>query len=138
MTTDDALKELISCLTKPNFAEFIFHPEFINEMSKLVKKLKGNETELYYLLTKQLGFVDECGKNVNIADHNEILKHVKTFDCYSLHLVGKNFNIRMLMTFVENDRPLFLCVFNEKSGKRSTNYTEPVERAKARLQQYGG
>lgn len=133
MNTEEALSMLINYL-KQYGNNFVFHKEFIKDISNILTRIKGNEKEFFSLMIKQFNFVIERGRNVHLTDSNEILKYVEGFDCYSLYLVSRSFNIRFLMTF-ENGISFFLVAFNEKSGKRRTNYFEKVPIAKSRLNQ---
>ena len=41
----------------------------------------------------------------------------------TFHLQGSQFNVRLLVYIDDYDIPYFLCAFNEKQGKRSTDYS---------------
>lgn len=102
---------------------FIFHKRFLEELRTLIKDASGQEKEIFALLIKQFSFVKVQGKAVNEADSNEIIKHMER-EYYSLHLQGKNFNLRFLMTFDDDANPVFLVAFYERSGKRKTDYSQ--------------
>jgi len=88
----DLLKEY---LLEYNSLGFVFHSLFIKEFRNLLKEASGHEKLK--------------GTNTNI-------------DYYSLHIQDKIVNIRMLITFENNNTPLFLSAFYERAGKRVTNY----------------
>jgi len=104
---------------------FMFHTKFVDELNELIAKSSGCEKEIFSLLIKQLCFVKQLGENVHMANSNEILRH-QLRSYYSLHIKGKGFNIRLLMAFKSKGRPLFLAAFDEKEGKKSTNYSKTV------------
>lgn len=123
MNKKEALKVLMEELEGYLVEGFRFHKYFIEEFKVLLAKASGHEKEIFILLVKQLNFVAVLGRQVHKSDGNEIIKYQrKTY--YSLHLCGKNFNIRLLMTFDEKGNPLFLAAFYERAGKQATNYTE--------------
>lgn len=119
-------KEILSTLAK-DLEEYLqqgfhFHPLFMKEFKSLLQDASGHEKEIFSLLIKQLNFVKVLQKQVYTADGNEIIRYLEK-EYYSLHLNGKNFNLRLLMTFDENDNPLFLAAFFERAGKRASDYT---------------
>ena len=104
---------------------FVFHSSFICEFKEiLLKNAQGAEKEVFNLLVKQLSFVNALGIRVDCADGNEKLKGMKSEEeYYSLHIQNKTVNIRLLMTF-KNEVPMFLAAFNEKEGKKTTDYSQ--------------
>lgn len=112
---------------------FEFHPIFMKEFKDLLDGARGHEREIFSLLIKQLNYVSSLGKQVYKADGNEIIKYLNR-EYYSLHLSGKNFNIRLLMTFDENEDPVFLAAFFERSGKRVSDYTQWKQVLKSRYE----
>lgn len=102
--------------------DFRFHGRFFEEFKVLLKKASGNEREIFNLLIKQLNFVKALGERVDQVDSNEIIKYQER-NYYSLHLRGRNFNLRLLITFDEESIPIFLAAFYERSGKRASDYT---------------
>ena len=90
---------------------------------ELLHGASGNEKEIFVLLIKQLNFVKELRSHVYNADGNEIIKYLER-DYYSLHLSGKNFNLRLLMAFGAGGDPIFLAAFYERGGKRASDYTQ--------------
>lgn len=123
MNKKQILAELIKNLEKYLEKGYVFHPKFMEEFQALLKNATGNEKEIFALLVKQLDFLKELGTNVYKADSNEIIKY-QDRDYYSLHLSGKNFNLRLLMAFDEKDTPKFLVAFYERAGKKKTDYTQ--------------
>ena len=118
---------------------FVFHSSFICEFKEiLLKNAQGAEKEVFNLLVKQLSFVNALGIRVDCADGNEKLKGMKSEqEYYSLHIQNKTVNIRLLMTFI-NEVPMFLAAFNEKEGKKTTDYSQWERVIKERSKQIRG
>jgi len=118
---------------------FVFHSSFICEFKEiLLKNAQGAEKEVFNLLVKQLSFVNALGIRVDCADGNEKLKGMKSEqEYYSLHIQNKTVNIRLLMTF-KNEVPMFLAAFNEKEGKKTTDYSQWERVIKERSKQIRG
>lgn len=123
MNKKEAFLQLNRVLEEYQNQEYRFHRFFIKELADLVTDAKGHEKELFMLLVKQLCFVSALKRQVHLADSNEKIKYLEK-EYYSLHLSAKNFNIRMLMTFDNDDNPVFLAAFYERAGKRNTDYTK--------------
>ena len=68
------------------------------------------------------------------ADNNEILKG-EDGHYYSIHVENRQFNVRMLVYILSNGKPYFLCCFNEREGKRKTDYTAYTKVMRQRLKQ---
>lgn len=122
MNKKKAFEELAENLQKYHSMGFIFHEKFLEEIRDLLKNAPGSEKEIFALLIKQFTFIKELSTDVHKADSNEIIKYQER-DYYSLHLSAKNFNIRLLMTFMEEKSPAFLVAFYERSGKKSSDYS---------------
>lgn len=103
-----------------------FHTTFMKEFMELLLASSGHEKEIFNLLVKQLSFIKELKRKVHQADGNEIIKNTIR-DYYSIHLSAKNFNFRLLMTFDDNNNPVFLVAFYERAGKRKTDYTQYIK-----------
>ena len=123
MNKNEVLFKLTQDLEEYLKQGFQFHPLFIKEFKELLSKASGNEKEIFSLLVKQLNYVKSLAEQVFKADGNEIIKYLDK-EYYSLHLSGKNFNLRLLMTFNEDSVPIFLAAFYERSGKRNSDYTQ--------------
>ena len=118
---------------------FVFHSSFICEFKEiLLKNAQGAEKEVFNLLVKQLSFVNALGIRVDCADGNEKLKGMRSEqEYYSLHIQNKTVNIRLLMMF-KNEVPMFLAAFNEKEGKKTTDYSQWERVIKERSKQIRG
>ncbi len=123
MNKKEALFRLTQDLEEYLELGFRFHSLFMKEFKNLLSDASGNEKEIFSLLVKQLNFVKSLKNQVFTADGNEIIKYLDR-EYFSLHLSGKNFNLRLLMTFDENNVPIFLAAFYERSGKRNSDYTQ--------------
>lgn len=64
----------------------------------------------------------------------QIEKLKNSSDLYSMHLESKNFNYRILFSFMENGETL-LHLFYERQGKRHTDYSRHTPIAQIRLQE---
>lgn len=120
--------------------EFAIHPIFLEELFQLLNTdLKGQEDKFFKQMVTQLKNIMQLKELVNTADSNEILKHMGNdkngypWKLYSIHFERKNaYNIRFIISFDENHSPLLLVAFNERAGKKATDYTLPGQTAKQR------
>lgn len=126
MKKEEIIQMLQECLEEGNQNGFVFHKQFLQELGALLKNASGSEKEIFNLLVRQLGYVRDFNRRVNEVDSNEIIKHTKR--CYySLHLQGGRFNIRLIISFMMDNTPVFLVAFYERSGKKKTNYSNYIE-----------
>ena len=74
--------------------------------------------------------------NLTLQEHcsKQIEKLKNSSDLYSMHLESKNFNYRILFSFMENGETL-LHLFYERQGKRHTDYSRHTPIAQIRLQE---
>ena len=115
------------------FQQFQFHPKCIKELRNLFQKdLSGKEKQFFKSLSTQLNYIKEFGTSIDQVGANEKLKGFNQ-DFYSIHIKGKQYNIRLLMAFDQNKIPAFLCIFNEKNGKRATDYSKYTEVIESRF-----
>ena len=130
-------KDMLATLAKL-FDSFSFHPLFIQELSILLKKdLKGKEARFFKMLSAQLENIKNFGRNIYTVDGHEVLQGADGH-FYSIHLQQSQFNIRLLIYIDENNIPYFLCAFNERAGKRRTDYTTYTSVMQERLKDLGG
>lgn len=139
MNKRKALKELMEYIEKYQDI-YSFHSKFIEEFGKILSKdASGHEKEVFNIMIKQLAYVKTMREDVFKADGNEILKDTGADgEYYSLHITNKTVNLRMLMRFTEEKRPLFLAVFNEKAGKKTSNYSQWISIIKKRYAELKG
>lgn len=127
MNTRDAIHQLLIYLE-----DFQVHPRFIKELSALLKKeFKGKEQKFFTLLITQLKNIQEFGSMIYMIDSNEkLFKNKEIF--YSIHLQQAQFNVRLLIHISDTNAQL-LAAFYERSGKKSTDYTQYIEVLEHRL-----
>ena len=127
-------EELMNFIARINESDKIdFCDEFLNDAAEIFKKKNSVVKELFPLLNKQIdAILDLTPYRLSRFNGNEILKGMP-FECYSLHLHRKKFNIRILGTYVGNVFYM-LVMFEEKSGKKATDYTKPKEKARRRAE----
>lgn len=137
MNKRTAFQKLIETLEEYN-GLFNFHENFIGEFADILhKNASGHEKEVFNIVIKQFNFVRQMGREVYKADSNEILKETGDVVYYSLHIQDKVVNIRMLMTFSDEEAPVFLAAFFERQGKNATDYTQWIPVIKERYKQMG-
>lgn len=133
MNTEDMLKTLSEL-----FSSFTFHRLFVKELSDLLKKdLKGKEARFFKILTTQLQNIRTFGRDINKVDNNEQLQNVDGH-YYSIHLQQSQFNVRMIVYIFSSGVPYFLCAFNERAGKRRTDYSAYTEVMQRRFKEMSG
>lgn len=122
-------------LLKEYLDEYTFdlHPRFFKELSDLLAKdLKGKEERFFKLLIAQLKNMQTFGVMVHNVDSNEKLQ-VRDSHFYSIHLKQSQFNVRLLVHISDAGKCTLLCAFNERSGKKSTDYTNYIPVLQKRL-----
>ncbi len=118
MNTKETLKILSEL-----FSNFTFHRLFIKELADLLKKdLRGKENRFFKILITQLENIRKFGRTVDMVDNNERLQGADGH-YYSIHFQQSQFNVRIIAYIFDDGTPYFLCAFNERSGKRTTDYT---------------
>lgn len=75
-------------------------------------------------MVKQFAYIRELKLQIHAANGNEVLKYKSEQLFFSLHLSAKNFNIRFIMTFHNNQQPVLLVAFYERAGKTKTDYSQ--------------
>ena len=126
MTKKEVLQFLATSLEQGYKDGILFHARFLEEFRTLLKDASGHEKEILNLLVRQLGYVRDFGSRVNEVDGNEKIKYGDR-EYYSLHLQGKEFNLRFLMGFLADESPVFLVAFYERSGKRVSDYSGYID-----------
>ena len=117
MNFKDAINTLL-----PLFSSYSFHPSFIEELGKLLKKdLRGKEKQFFNCLTTQLSYIKTLGVMVYTADDHEII-HGFDGHFFSIHLTQSQFNVRFLVHIDDFGTPVFLCAFYERSGHSKNSY----------------
>ena len=125
-------EEMLKALAK-ELANFIIHPNLIGELSNILKN-SGVEAKFLALLAARLKYLSEHGPlSIQYREGFESLTN-KADNLYSMRLIGKTFNIRILYSFLSNGTPVLLLAFYEKAGKRVSSYEAHIPAAKTRLQ----
>ena len=126
---------MLKYLNELNQSKIIIHPLFIKDIENLLKRdLRGQEKEFWKLFLRQVSFIDQFPvQDLYRYDHNEKLKY-NNQDIYSLHLQTKVFNLRILAE-PRSETIVLLVMFNEKSGKRRTNYSYQLKKLGKRLEE---
>ena len=126
-----SVEEYLKITLKPYV---LFHPKFFEDFSDLVSRGKDSAEVCKKILEKifaikNLGDI-KCG-----VKWLEELKYEDNM--YSLHIKSKTYNYRILLS-VTDDKKIFLHMFYERDGKRSTGYGPHIQIAKKRKEEYGG
>jgi hypothetical protein len=126
MNKDGVLVQLAEYL-----GAFRCHANLFGEIAGIVAK-SGYERNFFALLVVQLHILTAQGKNSIRFAGFECLKH-SDGELYSMHLDGRDFNLRILYSFLPDHTPVLLTAFFERGGKRTSDYTPYIPVAKERL-----
>ncbi|MCD8124711.1 MAG: hypothetical protein LUE23_06710 [Lachnospiraceae bacterium] len=135
MNTQDMLELLYNALS---LSGFIFHNQFLEELTELLKKdLKGKESIFFKQLTTQLKNIKSFGADIGKVDGHERLKggggHY-----HSIHFKHSQFNVRFIIRIDSDGVTYFLCAFNERAGKRQTDYSAYIDVMARRYEELKG
>ena len=108
----------------------LMHDLFFSEFLNLIAE-KGFEERIFTLLTARLKLLTTWGYKVTCVKEFENIGQ----GLFSMHLTGAGFNIRVLFAFLSNNQPVLLHAFEEKQGKRRTDYSSHIPPALLRLSQ---
>ena len=109
---------------------FVLHPALISEIVNELKQ-SGNEKSFLSILVARLKFLHEEG--VQATKHKEF--EPISDGIYSFHVTGKGFNIRILYSFLSDQRPALLMAFHERAGHNATDYSGKTPVAVERLKE---
>ena len=123
MKREDVLKLLLSYLS-----QFSFHPVLEHELLRLIAET-GSESRFFKLLALRIRQLSLKGAQATALEEFEQLNS----SIFSMHLTSQSFNIRILFSFLPNDKPVLLLAFYERAGKRRTDYTGRISEAEERL-----
>lgn len=126
MNKDSVLSQLEEYL-----GTFRCHECLFGDIAGIVAK-SGYERAFFTLLIAQLRILAAQGPDATHFSGFERLKHT---DCelYSMHIDGRDFNLRILYSFLPDHTPVLLTAFFERGGKRASNYTPYIPVARERL-----
>lgn len=128
MNKDEALK-----LLEEYLGNFEIHPLFFKELTALLQKdLKGKEKQFFDILIRQLGYLSCYGLAIASIDSHERLQG-DGHDFFSIHLQRQQFNIRFLVYIDNNGKSFLLSAFNERAGKKATDYSQKIPTLQERL-----
>lgn len=125
MDKDSVLNLLVSFL-----GDICRSSQLISEILDLIAET-GCEKTFFKTLVLRLRMLARFGAQATQAKEFESIGD----GLFSMHLTGRNYNIRILYSFLQNRKPALLLAFYERAGKRKTDYTPYMEPAKARLQE---
>lgn len=124
MNTKDFLIRLAEQLKKTSV-----HPECLQEILDILDGA-GCKKQFLSVFTNRLDFLQEHGRNaVQIEGHK--FERIDKEIC-SMHVDTTEKNIRILYS-ITRDGSILLLAFDEKEGKRNTDYTTKTPEAARRL-----
>lgn len=121
---------VLACLEE-YLGAFRCHASLFAEIAGLVAK-SGYERSFFTLLIMQLRVLASQGQDAIRFPGFERLKH-SDGELYSMHLDGRDFNLRILYSFLPDHTPVLLTAFFERGGKRTSDYTPYIPAAQERL-----
>lgn len=121
---------VIVCLEE-YLGTFRCHASLFSEIAGIVAR-SGYERAFFVLLIAQLGILAAQGADAIRFPGFERLKH-SGGELYSMHLDGRDFNLRIVYSFLPDRAPVLLTAFFERGGKRTSDYTPYIPTAKERL-----
>lgn len=110
---------------------FRCHASLFGDIVDIIAR-SGYERSFFALLIVQLRILAAQGQNAIQFPGFERLKHADG-ELYSMHLDGRDFNLRILYSFLPDHTPVLLTTFFERAGKRTSDYTPYIPAAKERL-----
>lgn len=125
MNRDSVIAKLLEYLS-----EFLYHDLMFSELIDLIAKT-GQEKKFFSQLVIRLRHLSCFGVQAETHDGFENIGK----GLFSMHFEGKEYNIRILFSFMPNGQPALLLSFYEREGKRKTDYTHLLEPAISRLKQ---
>ena len=110
---------------------FRCHASLFGDIVDIIAR-SGYERSFFALLIVQLRILAAQGPNAIKFPGFERLRHADG-ELYSMHLDGRDFNLRILYSFLPDHTPVLLTTFFERAGKRTSDYTPYIPAAKERL-----
>lgn len=123
MNKKDALSLLVAALTS-----FLRHSLLTEELMAIISGT-GYERAFFKLFNTRLRMLSNMGV---LAVQHEEFENLGN-GLFSMHLAGRNFNVRVLYSFLPNSRPVLLLAFYERGGKNKTSYAPQIKTAQDRL-----
>lgn len=122
-------KNSVLVLLLKYLADILCYGSFTSELLGLIAG-SGYEMKFFSLLQARLQILSAYGIRATVAKEFEPISD----GIYSMHLSGRDFNIRILYAFLPNGQPVLLSCFEEKEGKKRTDYTNYTPEAVRRFQ----
>lgn len=110
--------------------DFIVYDDLLPEIVKLLKK-SGCEKAFLALLFTRLRFLSKEGVLATRHQEYELLGD----GVYSMHVVVRTLNIRILYMFFPGQAPVLLHAFFEREGHNNTDYSGKIRLAQDRFQE---
>ena len=110
------------------------HHDLIKDLATLLNNA-GIKKSFLAKFKKGLCILSEYSTKAHILSPEQFERLKDDNSLFSMHVQGKDFNIRILYSFISNDTRL-LHGFYERTGKKATNYTKPIKTAGERLDDY--
>lgn len=111
-------------------SNILFHALLLGEVSGFIAG-SGFEKSFETIIKKQLRLLSVLGRQATDMAEFERLDDT----LYSMHISGKGFNYRILYGFLPNNQPVLLLGFEEKAGKRKTEYGPHIDPAMRRMRE---
>ena len=104
------------------------HPSMIAELMEIIAE-SGAEQQFLNLLLSRLKYLKANGARAVSHEEFEPIKD----GILIMHLSKRDFNIRILYTFLPNRKPCLLLCFYERAGKQTTDYSKKIPTALKRF-----
>lgn len=124
----DALKQIIC-----QFSSIQFKEELICDIQSDVFG-SGLESSFFKIFLTRLKQLDTFGYRAITEVRNKFEKLTDAPGLYSMHIDLPGLNYRIIYT-IDKQNNILLQGFNERSGKKATDYTKPISIAKRRLKE---
>ncbi len=111
-------------------SNILYHALLLGEVSSLIAG-SGFEKSFETVFKKQLRLLSVLGRQA--TDMAEFERIDDTL--YSMHISGRGFNYRILFGFLPNNQPVLLLGFEEKAGKKRTEYDPHIAPAMRRMRE---
>lgn len=131
MSIIDLVNDLQNTLLTYNIK---IHPDLLKDLAGLLNNA-GIKKEFLAKFKKNLSILSEYSTKAHLLSTNQFERLKNDDRLFSMHIQGKTFNIRIIYSFLP-DGTVLLYGFYERAGKRSTDYSKPIDIAKERLDEF--
>ena len=111
-------KQQVETLLRQLLEGIFVHPRLFGELLDILAK-SGAESVFLKQLIKNLSILSARGIEATKHKDFEPIEH----GLYSMHFDYRDFNIRILYAFRDDEEPVLLLAFYERGGKRRTDYS---------------